>query len=846
MPIIEYNNSNKNYPFKTGSYINNDISFTVKNVIFQEEGSNYKVLSLESDNPLEINHQRLYSYTAILDTSLMIYRGMTLSGTALINEDKRYGTQLEFKEFSANMTSAKDMIKDLIVDMSDNEIDHETLYRFERELQLRGINDINDFLEMKQKPSSGIQHIISTMSEVHQIIGSKINDLVSKFYLYQKIENFLSTYNFKPEYVSNAIDFLIEDDTNRETKEGDNKYRNLTIKEKEDVIISNLKKNPYKMIEDRDIPFRYIDQFADRLGFRKDSDIRAAYIAFDTLYNNESQGNTWMSVSSLAKQTSERLGGVNKFGDINAVKKALSYLKYHNLMVHSSDNYVSRTLSFHFEQKIAKLIKEHGQNKVAENSIGNLNFEIDYTSSQIKGIDNAFNHKISIITGGPGTGKTTTVNGIVKTAQKLGYNDSDIVLLAPTGRAARRMKESTGHNAYTIHSFCGLGYELKFTNNNVEKYSDFINSHDKSSLKKIFIIDESSMLDNYICSLLLTIILERNKNATVVFIGDVDQLRSVSAGMVLKDLIDSNLVETVYLQQVHRRAIESGINELSNDIKNCEINSTYDLLVYDDPDNDIYAENVPSLSDHDIKNAILDRVKYLITTKNTKDIQVLSPMRKHTNILSTTNLNKDLKKLFNPNPKDTVVVNKNKELSVGDNIICRKNSSFKSVIKNPKKSNDVAVNNGDIGKIIEIERDAKNQCRNIIISTDEGDCIIPKRKLGSFDHAYAITVHQSQGSEYAHVVMPFTSSHDILLNKENPYTAITRSKDSVSLIGDIELAARVLNMEPEIRTTKLKEMILSDVVLKPVLPEYANSQSNREIHPDVYQQIKERNEPTLS
>lgn len=398
---------------------------------------------------------------------------------------------------------------------------------------------------------------------------------------------------------------------------------------------------------------------------------------------------------------------------------------------------------------------------------------ITYSLEQKEAIKNALENNISIITGGPGTGKTTIINGILELYKTLNKNSSiekDVLLLAPTGRAARKMFEVTGFEASTIHRFLKWDKE-----NNIFKINEFNKEH-----YKLIIIDEVSMIDNHLLASLFRGI---NLNTKMVFIGDEYQLPSVGPGLILNDMINSEMLAHTRLEEIYRQSENSYIPVLARSIK--EVNLYEELLDKRDDYNFIVTRsaNIRSV----IKDIISKSLKRNLSENN---IQILAPMYKGENGID--NLNLMLQEIYNPkSPNKNEYNYMYKTFREGDKIL------------NLENFIDFNISNGDIGYIIDINPYNKDE----LITIDyDGNIVSYKRDmLSSITHAYAISIHKSQGNEFEHVIMPLTLSYSRMLYNKLLYTGVSRAKKSLILVGEpTALQRAVYNNYSEVRKTKLK------------------------------------------
>lgn len=402
---------------------------------------------------------------------------------------------------------------------------------------------------------------------------------------------------------------------------------------------------------------------------------------------------------------------------------------------------------------------------------------IEYNEEQIEAIKKSLENNISIITGGPGTGKTTIIKGVVRLYQLLhdlsnGELTSHICLLAPTGRAAKRMSESSSMPAMTIHRF------LKWDK---ETNTFGINEFNKLSFN-IFIIDEVSMLDNHLLSSLFKGI---NINTKIIFVGDEYQLPSVGPGLILADMIKAG-VDHIALKNIYRQSDNSYIPELARNIKDGIL--TEENLSKKDDFNFITA-SAPEIKDYLTEILLKIKKKKIDISK----IQVLAPMYKGENGID--NLNILLQDIFNPKKKDL------NEVRIGP-VIYREHDKILNLVNDP----DNNIYNGDIGYIEEINLNSK---LDFIVINYYGHLVSYQREdLINITHAYVMSIHKAQGSEFNHVIMPITSAYSRMLYNKLLYTGVSRAKDSLVIIGSYQAFNNaILNNYSRIRKTTLQSKI---------------------------------------
>lgn len=393
------------------------------------------------------------------------------------------------------------------------------------------------------------------------------------------------------------------------------------------------------------------------------------------------------------------------------------------------------------------------------------NNNVKFAASQKEAINSAFYNGVEIITGGPGTGKTTIINCIAEIFERANLK---VMLGAPTGRAAKRMTEATGREAKTIHRLLEMGIS--------EDENMMFSKGENTPLEcDVLIVDEASMIDIMLMHNLLKAL---TKGTRLIIVGDVDQLPSVGPGDVLRDFIESKCIKVIRLKEIFRQSGESMIIVNAHKINDGE------MPVINAKDNDFY------FIKHEDQNTILETLIALVQkrlpsfNKNwdpNKNIQILSPMRK--GILGVTNLNLKLQEILNPEAKEK----KEKEYKdmvfrVGDKVMQTKNNySLKWVrVSGEGESEGVGIFNGDVGYIENINEDENTIT---IIFDDERKVVYDNIYIDEIDLAYAITIHKSQGSEFPVVIIPVFMGPPMLMNRNLLYTGITRAKQMVVLVG---------------------------------------------------------------
>lgn len=452
------------------------------------------------------------------------------------------------------------------------------------------------------------------------------------------------------------------------------------------------------------------------------------------------------------------------------IKKEKYYLKE----LYDAEEYIADRIYRLNNMERRKLPKLKEKIKELEQKIG-----ITYDESQKNAIITSLNNNFTITTGGPGTGKTTIIKGIIRMlVDTCHISPQNIALLAPTGRASRKLMEVCNIPAYTIHKYLGWDKDNNtFSHNEINVCKE-----------EYIIVDEASMIDTM---LMFSLLKGTRLDSKFIFIGDYYQLPSVSQGQVLKDMIDSEVLDVIKLNNLYRQKDGNYIIDLAHEIKNKELSDNF--LTKKEDYNFIEVDNDYVLTS--IKDIIL---KALEKGYREKDIQVLAPMYKSQNGID--NLNKMLQEIFNPksNDKNELTVG-NKTYREGDKVLELVNDS------------DNSISNGDLGYIINITNKEKNDNKKneIIVDFDGNIVSFSPDKFINITHGYAISVHKSQGGEFNMVIIPFVNSFKRMLYNKLIYTAVTRAKSKLILIGSREAFIYGVNNDyVNNRKTTLKEMLI--------------------------------------
>ena len=551
------------------------------------------------------------------------------------------------------------------------------------------------------------------------------------------------------------------------------KYNNKAM----DIIDKNI----YSLLNDIDISFDEVDKIARSNGYMLNDERRLLALTINMMnvltFNN---GDTYLYKEEMydyMKKVTDNLE-MEEFEYVLLKLKKMGKViidneRYYLDEFYKAEEYIcDRIYRLNEEErkKLPKLDKKINQLELMNG--------ITYDESQRTAIYKAINNNLTIITGGPGTGKTTIVKCIVKLLIEInGLKLDKLALLAPTGRAARKLMDTTGVPAYTIHKY--LGWDK-------EKNEFCVNEYCPNK-EEYIIVDEASMIDTV---LMMSLLKGITSKAKIILVGDYYQLPSVSQGQVLKDLIDSDCLDVVKLNCLYRQSDDSYITTLAHEIKNKEITENF-MAKYDD-------YNFLNCSNEQILGSVDDIVRRALSKGYTdRDIQVLAPMYKSINGIDS--LNKVLQEIMNPHSND-------KNELVSGEIVYREGDKVLQLVND----SDNGVSNGDIGYIESIVSAIKSKSKkNEVIVNFFGNRVtyLPK-DLKNIMHGYAISVHKSQGGEFKMVIMPISSSFRRMLYNKLIYTAVTRAKEKLIIIGDPQaFIYGIKNDYVENRKTGLKEMI---------------------------------------
>ena len=553
-----------------------------------------------------------------------------------------------------------------------------------------------------------------------------------------------------------------------------------------------IRENPYRLADDIEgVGFRTADEIAVRVGIRMDSDFRIRSGILYVLLQASTEGHTYLPEEELTRRT----GRLLEVGEEQIEKQYMDLAIERKIIMKQGENQTQiYAASFYYmEANTATMLKQLN----VSYEVPDLEIEervrriekqtgMELDEHQMTAVKEAVRNGLLIITGGPGTGKTTTINTIIKYFEMEGL---DIFLAAPTGRAAKRMSETTGFEARTIHRMLEL-------NGGVDGAAGFERNEQNPLETDVVIIDEMSMVDISLMHALLKAVAVGTR---LILVGDVNQLPSVGPGSVLRDIIRSHECNVVMLTKIFRQASTSDIIVNAHKINQGEEvtldNKSMDFFFLKRYDADVIISVVLQLIKQKLPKFV-DATPY--------DIQVLTPMRK--GLLGVERLNGILQRYLNPpSPQKREKEHGDILFREGDKIMqTRNNYQLEWEIRTKyglSVDKGTGVFNGDMG----IVREINDFAETMTVEFDEGRMVeYPYKLLDELELAYAITIHKSQGSEYPAVVIPLLSGPSMLMNRNLLYTAVTRARKCVTLVGnEVTFAQMVQNTSQQKRYSGL-------------------------------------------
>lgn len=727
----------------------------VENTVFRNVDNGYSVINLS------YNNKKL----TVVGNLPEVYEGQTLEleGNFVVN--KKFGEQFQVSEGKV--------------------VEPTTLPAIEKYLASGLIYGVGPVTAKRIVEEFGQDTL--TIMEFNPIKLSKVKGISR-----QKAIEISNAYNEMKE-MQNVIMFL---QTNQISTNMAIKIYNI-YKEK---TIEIVKSNPYQLVEDVDgIGFTTADKIAIKLGIDLYGENRIkAGLVYTLKTASEREGHTYLPKNTLVQNCIEILSFTD--AETSLIEKCIDYLQIEgmvkNFNYHGED--VTVLTKYYYQEKyIARKLCKLSLNQFNEkfNFLDNLNLyqrihNIQLNGEQTDAVLASLNKGVSIITGGPGTGKTTIVRCILEMFKQL---NNKVLLCAPTGRASKRLTETSGMEAKTIHRALEM---------NPADGEGFFHRNENNPLDAdIVIIDEVSMVD---VTLLYHLTKALKSTARLILVGDKDQLPSVGAGNVLRDLIESKKIHTTQLVSIYRQGNDSLI------ITNAHLINSGKMPVIDNTSRDFFYENGTDL----VKNS--ETIVDLVTTRlpnyfgyKPEKIQVLAPMK--AGPCGIDNLNKRLQMTINPYYQGVELATDFTKYHVNDKVMQIQNNYEMEFVKyesNGATQTGTGVFNGDIGYISRIDPDT----HEVTIRFDDGKiCRYAQTDLYQITLAYAITIHKSQGSEFDCVVIPLVPGAPIIITRNLLYTAITRAKKTVVLVGSKQILARMIhNNYTAKRFTLLKDFIIEE------------------------------------
>ena len=729
----------------------------IEEVIFRNEQNGYTVFVLDFKTTPVVCVGKLVSAN--------VGENLALDGEYVNNS--KYGYQFAFSSYEVVLPS--------------------TLAGIEKYLSsglIKGVGPVtakNIVNHFKEQTFDIIEMSPSSLAEVRNISMKKALEIGEKFKELKKLQNsvmFLQKYNISTNMALKIYDI----------------YGSNTIE-----IVKN---NPYRLVEDVDgIGFMTADKIAKNIGVPQNSEYRVRAGILHTLNSTiDKTGNTYLPKAMLIN-ISQNLLEMDYEENKELYENALSGLTLDKtVLINWQDGYeiVIPSKLYFYETSVAqKLALLNSSTKQTEYKIDDeiLHFEeknkISFHDEQKNAIITAINSGVSVITGGPGTGKTTIIKCIIEI---LSQHNQKFMLLAPTGRASKRMSDATGYEAKTIHR------ALEVAQGDMASISRFVHNENNPFKTNCVIVDEMSMVDvalmHHLCKAL-------PRDCKLILVGDKDQLASVGAGNVLDDILTSGIIKVAMLTKIFRQ------NEDSLIITNAHLINEGKMPIINNSCKDFFFEEKTDTGS--IKQSIVDMVTRRLPTftgLESSQIQVLAPLK--AGVCGIDNLNRSLQATLNPPSieKAELVVGEN-IFRVGDKVMQTANN-YNLVWKKMNgfiEEEGEGVFNGDIGFIEQIDY----QTGEVIVEFEDGRaCLYPRTDISQLSLAYAITIHKSQGSEFDIVIIPAISGPNIILTRNLIYTAVTRAKKMVVLVGEQKNLKRMVSNTYTVKRLTLLKQLLKD------------------------------------
>ncbi|WP_423831806.1 ATP-dependent RecD-like DNA helicase [Streptococcus equinus] len=737
----------------------------VERIIFENASNFFKIVLLEiEDTDSDFDDFEII----VTGTMAEIIEGENYTFWGELTQHPKYGEQLKLTRYERSKPSSSGLIKYFSSEHFKG-IGKKTA---EKIVQLYGEDTIDKILEDPSKLDS-----ISGLSKENR------DNFVAKLKLNYGTEQILAKL---AEYgLTNRVAFEIF-----------NQYKEESL----DII----QENPYQLVEDiQGIGFKIADQLAEQLGIEADSPQRFRAALVHTLFElSVENGDTYVEARDLLENAITILEEARQIElDPAAVAKELSTLiaedKVQNIGTKIFDNtlfYAEAGIKKHLTRILDTPLSKQFSDEELEEEIAEVeeNFGISYDQVQKDAIKNALQSKVFILTGGPGTGKTTVINGLIETYAalhriNLEKKDIPIILAAPTGRAARRMNELTGLPSATIHRHLGLNGD-----NDYQAMDDYLDCD-------LIIIDEFSMVDTWLANQLFSSI---SSNTQVIIVGDSDQLPSVGPGQVLADLLKIKELPQLALTKIFRQSEDSTIVTLANQMRQGILPADFTQKKADRSYFEASAQYIPEMIPKIVSAAIKSGI-------SPQEIQILAPM--YRGAAGINRLNTIIQDLLNP---------------LGDQLsFAFGEMNFRKGDKVLHLINDAELNvfNGDIGYITDLipAKYTESKQDELFMSFDGTEVSYPRNEWHKITLAYAMSIHKSQGSEFQVVILPITRQSHRLLQRNLIYTAITRSKSKLVMLGEIAAFDYAIKNEGAKRNTYLVERFTGDEEL----PEIDSSES---------------------
>lgn len=730
------------------------IKGTVEAILFQNSDNFYTVLKVDT---IETNED-FDTMPTVVGFLPNIVEGDVYTFKGQVVDHLRYGKQLKAETFEKEMPQTKEAIISYLSSDLFKGVGKKTAQNIVNTLGDNAINDILDDHSVLEK--------VSGLSKKKQ---KQIAEQISANQESEKIMIRLHDLGFGPKLSMAIYQFYLGD--------------TLTI----------LDRNPYQLIYDiKGIGFNKADQLARNIGIAYNDNERLKAALLYTLEEEcIKQGHTYLPINVVIDLTVDVLNYQDEeVIEPEKLDEMLQYLNEEKRLIIDNEQVAIPSLYYSEIKSVQNLfrIKTH-TNKLTEIEQSDLQMhigeiedanQVNYAASQKEALQTAINSKVMLLTGGPGTGKTTVIKGIVELYAEihglsLDYDDYvnddyPVVLAAPTGRASKRLQESTGLEAMTIHRLIGWNQDTK--------PEDILENEINA---RLIIIDEMSMVDTWLFHQFLSAV---PLDAQLIFVGDEDQLPSVGPGQVFKDLIESKAIPRVNLTEVYRQQDGSSIIELAHRMK---LGQKIDITqrFHDRSFINCQANQIPTVVEKVVTSAV--NKGYTMA-----DIQVLAPMYKGN--AGIKRLNQVLQDILNPKKKDA------REIEFGD-VVFRKGDKVLQLVNRPNDN----IFNGDIGVIVGIFWAKENALNKDVLVVDfEGNEItFTKQDMMELTHAYCTSIHKSQGSEFPIVIMPIVKQYFRMLQRPILYTGLTRAKTSLVLLGDSEAFDIGLKTNGQARLTQL-------------------------------------------